>query len=121
MNKTPLIFSGSGILLVLSNVVFYLCLTLYVIVRSIVLGNPGFSRSFILIFIGQTYIVFIRYMTDNHHCHIGIQVWTTDTLHTLAYQMIPTSVNRRNIEPRDIPLDYRVSQDDLLVEDILFN
>ena len=53
--------------------------------------------------------------------HIGVQIWTTDTLHTLAYQVIPTSLNQRTQIHEDLPLDYWVSHNDLYVEDILFN
>ena len=118
----PSIFSGSGILLVLSNMVFYLCLTFLAIGGSIVLGDPGFTRSFVLIFISQSYIVFIWHMTNTHRCHIGIQLWTTDVLHNLAYQVIPTILNCRQLpDPCELPLNYWVSCNDLLVEDILFN
>ena len=118
----PSIFSGSGILLVLSNARFYLCLTLCAIIGSIVLGNPGFTRSFALIFISQAYIVSIWYITDTHCCHIGSQIWTTDMLHTLAYQVTPTMLNYRQLPyPHEVPLDYQVSHNNLHVEDILFN
>ena len=122
MDKMPSIFSGSGILLVLSNMVFYLCLTLLVIIGSVVLGHPGYTRFFAMIFISQSYIVFIWYMTDAHRYHIGIQVWTTDVLHTLGYQVIPTTLNHRQLpDPCELSLDYWVSHNNLLFEDMLFN
>ena len=105
----PSIFSGSGILMVLSNTMFYLCLTLLVIVGSVVLGHPGYTRSSTLIFIGQSYIVFIWYMTDDHCHHIGIQIQTTNVLHTMAYQVIPIILNRNIFDPNELPPDYRVS------------
>ena len=117
----PLIFSGSGILMVLSNAVFYLCLTLLVIVGSVMLGHPGYTRSFALIFIGQTYVIFIRYMTDPHHRHIGIQIRTTNVLHTLAYQVIPTTLNHNQFDPNELPPDYWVSRNNLYIGDILFD
>ena len=117
----PLIFSGSGILMVLSNAVFYMCLTLLAIVGSVVLGHPGYTRSFAMIFIGQSYIVFIWYMTDAHCHHIGIQIRTTNVLHTLAYQVIPTTLNHRQFDPNKLPLDYQVSCHNLYIRDILFN
>ena len=92
--------------MVLSNVVFYLCLTLLVIVGSVVLGHPGYIRSFALIFIGQTYIVFIQYMTDNHHRHIGIWIQTSNALHTAAYQVIPIVLNHNIFDSNELPLDY---------------
>ena len=92
--------------MVLSNAVFYLCLTLLAIIGSVVLGHPGYTRSFALIFIGQSYIVFIRYMTDNHCRHIGIQIQTTNVLHTVAYQVIPIILNWDIFDPNELPLDY---------------
>ena len=92
--------------MVLSNVVFYLCLTLLAIVGSVVLGHPGYTRSFALIFIGQTYVIFIRYMTDDHCRHIGIQIQTTNALHTMAYQAIPIILNRNIFDPDELPPDY---------------
>ena len=117
----PLIFSGSSILMVLSNVVFYLCLTLLAIIGSVVLGHPGYTRSFALIFIGQTYVVFIRYMTDDHRCYIGIQIRATNALHTVAYQVIPIILNRNIFDPNELPPDYRVSCHDLYIGNILFD
>ena len=116
-----LIFSDSGILMVLSNVVFYLCLTLLAIVGSVVLGHPGYTRSFALIFIGQTYVVFIQYMTDHHRRHIGIQIQTTNALHTVAYQVIPIILNQNIFHPNKLPPDYQVSHHDLYIGDILFD
>ena len=60
-------------------------------------------------------------MTNAHCQHIGIQVWTTDTLHTLAYQVIPTVLNHRQLDPNEFPLDYWVSHHDLYIGDILFD
>ena len=50
-----------------------------------------------------------------------MQIRTTDTIHTLAYQVIPTSLNRRTQNCKNLPPDYRVSRHDSYVEDILFN
>ena len=107
--------------MVLSNAVFYLCLTLLAIIGSVVLGHPGYTRPFALIFIGQTYIVFIRYMTDDHRHHIGIQIRTTNALHTVAYQVIPIILNWNIFDPNELPPDYRVSHCDLYIGDILFD
>ena len=117
----PLIFSGSNILMVLSNAVFYLCLTLLANVGSVTLGHPGYTRSFALIFIGQSYIVFIRYMTDDNRRHIGVQIRTTNALHTVAYLVIPIILNRNFYNPNELPPDYRVSRHNLYIGDILFD
>ena len=85
---------------------FYVCLTLLALVGSLVLGNPWYTRSFALILISETYIIFIRYVTNPTRCHIGVQIRTTDALHTLAYQVIPTSLNRRTQQIKDLPQDY---------------
>ena len=114
----PSIFSGSGILMVVSNAVFYLCLTFLAIIGSVVLG---YTRSFALIFIGQTYVIFIQYMTDDHRRHIGIQIRTTNVLHTVAYQVIPIILNQNIFDPNELPLDYRVSRHNLYIGDILFD
>ena len=106
--------------MVLSNAVFYLCLTL-VIVGLVMLGHPGYTRSFALIFMSQSYIVFIQYMTDNHCHHIGIQIQTTNALHTVAYQVIPIILDRNIFDPNELPPDYRVSCHDLYIGDILFD
>ena len=60
-------------------------------------------------------------MTRDHRCHIGIQIWTTNALHTVAYQVIPTVLNRNIFDPNELPLDYRVSHHDLHIGDILFD
>ena len=120
-NKMPNIFSGSSVVFVLSHAMFYVCLTLLTLVGSLVLGNPWYTRSFALILISETYVIFIHYVTNPTRHHIGVQIWTTDALHTLAYQVIPTSLNRRTQQIEDLPQDYRVSCNDLYVEDILFD
>ena len=117
----PNIFSGSSVVFVLSHAMFYVCLTLLALVGSLVLGNPWYTRSFALILISKTYIIFIHYVTNPMRCHIGVQIRTTDALHTLAYQVIPTSLNQRTQELEDLPPDYQVSRRDLYVEDILFD
>ena len=89
----PNIFSDSSIVFVLSHAMFYVCLTLLTLVGSLVLGNPWYTRSFALILISEMYIIFIRYVTNPTRYHIGVQIRTTDTLYTLAYQVIPTSLN----------------------------
>ena len=99
---------------------FYVCLTLLTLVGSLVLGNPWYTRNFALIIISEMYIIFIRYVTNPTRHHIGVQIRTTDALHTLAYQVIPTSLNRRTQQVEDLPQDYQVSRNDLYVEDILF-
>ena len=66
-------------------------------------------------------MVFIQYMTDNHRCHIGIQIQTTNALHTMAYQVIPIILNRNIFDPNELPPDYRVSRHDLYIGDILFD
>ena len=53
--------------------------------------------------------------------HIGIQIRTTDVTHTLAYQVIPMSLNQHQINPRNLPPDHHVSCNDLYVGDILFD
>ena len=116
----PSVFSGLGILVVLGSAVFYLCLALLAVIGSVVLGHPGYTRSFTLIFIGQTYIVFIQYMTDDHYHHIGIQIQTTNMLHTMAYQVIPIVLNYNIFDPNELPPDYQVSHHDLYIGDILF-
>ena len=60
-------------------------------------------------------------MTDEHHRHIGIQIWTTNALHTMAYQVIPIILNRNIFDPNELPPDYRVSRHDLYIGDILFD
>ena len=120
-NKMPNIFSGYSVVFVLSHTMFYVHLTLLVLVGSLVLGNPWYTRSFALILISETYVICIHYVTNPTRCHIGVQIWTTDVLHTLAYQVIPTSLDRGTQELEDLPLDYRVSRRDLYVEDILFD
>ena len=100
---------------------FYICLTMMVLTGSIVTGDPWLTRSLTLILIDETYVVFIQYVTAPTRRHIGIQIRTTDTIHTLAYQMIPTSLNRHQYMPATLPSDYRVSRDDLYVGDILFD
>ena len=67
------------------------------------------------------YVIFIHYVTNPTRHHIGVQIRTTDAIHTLAYQVIPTSLNRRTQQIENLPQDYRVSCNDLYVEDILFN
>ena len=94
------IFSGSSVVFVLSHAMFYVCLTLLTLVGSLVLGNPWYTRSFALILISEMYVIFISYVTNPTRCHIGMQIQTTDTLHTLAYQVIPTSLNRRTQQVR---------------------
>ena len=76
---------------------------------SIVTGDPWLTRSLTLILIGETYVVFIRYVTAPTRCHIGIQIRTTDAIHTVAYQVIPTSLNRHQYNSQTLPPDYRVS------------
>ena len=115
------IFSGSSIDFVLGHVMFYVCLTLLALIGSLVLGNPWYTRRFALILISETYVIFIRYVTNSMRRHIGVQIRTTDALHTLAYQVIPTSLNRKTQQIEDLPQDYRVSHNDLYVEDILFD
>ena len=105
-DKMPNIFSGSSVVFVLSHVMFDMCLTLLALVGSLVLGNPWYTRSFALILISETYIIVICYVTNPTRRHIGVQIRTTDALHTLAYQVIPTSLNRRTQELEDLPLDY---------------
>ena len=100
---------------------FYVCLTLLALVGSLVLGNPWYTRSFALILISEMYVIFIHYVTNPMRRHIGVQIRTTDALHTLAYQVIPTSLNRRTQQVEDLPQDYQGSRNDLYVEDILFN
>ena len=117
----PNIFLGSSVVFVLSHAMFYVCLTLLVLIGSLVLGNPWYIRSFTLILISKTYVTFIRYVTNPTRRHIGVQIRTTNALHTLAYQVIPTSLNQRTQQIEDLPQDYRVSCNDLYVEDILFN
>ena len=84
-NKMPNIFSGSSVVFVLSHTMFYMCLTLLALVGSLVLGNPWYTRSFALILISETHISFIHYVTNPTRRHIGVQIRTADTLHTLAY------------------------------------
>ena len=120
-DKMPNIFSGSSIVFVLSHTMFYMCLTLLALIGSLVLGNLWYTRSFALILISKTYVIFICYVTNPTRRHIGMQIRTTDTIHTLAYQVIPTSLNRRTQNCEDLPPDYQVSCHDLYVEDILFN
>ena len=117
----PNIFSGSSVFFVLSHALFYICLTAMALAGSIVTGDPWLTRSLTLILIGETYVVFIRYVTAPTRRHIGIQIRTTDAIHTLAYQVIPTSLNRHQYTSRTLPSDYRVSRDDLYVGDILFD
>ena len=117
----PNIFSGSSVVFVLSHAMFYVCLTLLALVGSLVLGNPWYTRSFSLILISEMYVIFIRYVTNPTRRHIGMQIWTTDALHTLAYQVIPTSLNQRTQQVEDLPQDDRVSHNNLYVEDILFD
>ena len=95
---------------------FYMCLTMLVLVGSIVLGNPWLTRSLTVVLISETYVIFIQYVTNATRHHIGIQIRTTDVTHTLAYQVIPTSLNRHEINPRNLPPDYN-----LYVGDILFD
>ena len=85
---------------------FYVCLTILALVGSIVLGDPWLTRSLTVVLISETYVVFIRYVTFPTRRHIGIQIRTTDTIHTLAYQVIPTSLNRHQFNRRNLPLDY---------------
>ena len=70
----PNIFSGSSVVFVLSHAMFYVCLTLLALVGSLVLGNPWYTRSFALILINETYIIFIRYVTNPMRRHIGMQI-----------------------------------------------
>ena len=42
-------------------------------------------------------------------------------IHTVAYQVIPTSLNRHQFDRQNLPPDYRVSRDDLYVGDIFFD
>ena len=84
-----------------------------------ILAKPGPSPWSLLV--NLICIVFIQYMTDAHRCHIGIQIWTTNMLHTLAYQVIPTMLNCRQFDPNELPPDYWVSCHDLYIGDILFN
>ena len=103
-DKMRNIFSGSSVVFVLSHTMFYVCLTLLVLIGSLVLGNPWYTRSFALILISETYVIFICYVTNPMRHHIGVQIWATDTLHTLAYQVIPTLLNQRTQELEDLPL-----------------
>ena len=100
---------------------FYMCLTLLTLVGSLVIGNPWYTRSFALILISKMYVIFICYVINPTRRHIGVQIWTTDALHTLAYPVIPTSLNQRTQICEDLPSDYRVGRNDLYVEDILFD
>ena len=103
------------------HAMFYMYLTLLALVESLVLGNPWYTRSFALILISKTYIIFIQYVMSPIRCHISVQIQTTNMLHTLAYQVIPTSLNQNIHNLEDLPPDYQVSHCDLYVEDILFN
>ena len=100
---------------------FYVCLTLCVLVGSLVLGNPWCTRSFARILISEMYIIFIWYVMNPTRRHIGIQIWTTDAIHTVAYQVIPTLLNQNIHNRQDLPPDYRVSRNNLYVEDIPFD
>ena len=100
---------------------FYVCLILLALIGSLVLGNPWYTRSFALILISETYVIVIHYVMNPTRHHIGVQIQTTDALHTLAYQVIPTSLNQRIQIAEDLPPDYQVSRRDLYVEDILFD
>ena len=117
----PNIFSGSSVFFVLSHALFYICLTVMALAGSIVTGDPWLTRSLTLILISETYMVLIWYVTSPTRHHIGIQIRTTDAIHTLAYQVIPTSLNRHQFNRLNLPSDYRVSRDDLYVGDILFD
>ena len=117
----PNIFSGLSIVFVLGHAMFYMCLTLLTLVGSLVLGNPRYTRSFALILISETYIIFICYVTNPMRRHIGVQIQTTDTLHTLAYQVVPTLLNQNIHNLKDLPPDYQVSCRDLYMEDVLFD
>ena len=45
-------------------------------------------------------------MTDDHCRHIGVQIQTTNALHTVAYQVIPIILNWNIFDPNELPLDY---------------
>ena len=69
----------------------------------------------------QNKCCFIWYMTDHHHHHIGIQIQTTNALHTVAYQVIPIILNWNLFDPNELPPDYQVSCHDLYIGGVLFD
>ena len=91
-----------------------LCLNLLFITITLFNRHPWFTWYLSLWFTGQTYIVFIHILSTPTAQHVGIRLCTNHTLHTLAYQVIPT---RQDELPSP---DYWMSKHDLLVTNILF-
>ena len=59
IDRMPNIFLSSSVFFVLSHAMFYVCLTMLVLVGSIVLGDPWLTRSLTVVLISEMYVVFI--------------------------------------------------------------
>jgi hypothetical protein len=92
-----------------------LCLNLLLIALSLLSERTWTTWALGVVFVSQSYVVTVRILSTPTRSHIGIELCTTNALHTLAYQVLPIPV------PVLPPPDYRVSRQDLLVPDILFD
>jgi hypothetical protein len=92
-----------------------LCLNLLLIALSLLTKRTWTTWALRVVFVSQSYVVTVRILSTPTCSHIGIQLRTTNALHTLAYQVLPIPA------PILPPPDYQVSRQDLLVQDILFN
>jgi hypothetical protein len=97
------------------SVIDTLCLNLLLIALSLLSKCTWTTWALGVVFVSQSYVVTVCILSTPTCSHIGIQLRTTNALHTLAYQVFPIPA------PVLPPPDYRVSRQDLLIQDILFD
>jgi hypothetical protein len=66
-----------------------LCLNLFLIALSLLTERTWTTWALGVVFVSQSYVVTVRILSTPTRSHIGIQLRTTNALHTLAYQVLP--------------------------------
>ena len=82
----------------------FLCLNLLLIALSLLSERTWTTWALSVVFASQSYVVTVRILSSPACRHVGIQLRTTNALHTLAYQVLPIPA------PFLPPPDYRVSE-----------
>jgi hypothetical protein len=77
-----------------------LCLNLLLIALSLLTERTWTTWALGVVYVSQSYVVIVHIHSTPTHLHIGIQLCTTNALHTLAYQVLPIPA------PVIPPLDY---------------
>jgi hypothetical protein len=77
-----------------------LCLNLLLIALSLLTERTWTTWALGVVYVSQSYVVIVHIRSTPTHLHIGIQLCTTNALHTLAYQVLPIPA------PVIPPLDY---------------